>query len=53
MKPREVWVEMWEAPRAMPSAAAWMMRPRVVEKEFWFCGEVVWEGEVVERSERE
>lgn len=38
-----------DAPRAMPSAAAWMHRPRVVERERDGGGG----GELVDRSERE
>ena len=53
MKEREGVVEE-EAPRAMPSAAAWMQRPRVVERVRGGveAGEVVMVG-AEERSERE
>ena len=38
MNDNEGWVD--EAPRAMPSAAAWMTRPRVVESvRWWVCEE--------------
>ena len=40
-----------DAPRAIPSAAAWMQRPRVVERER--CGEEGVGGGDVERSDRE
>lgn len=50
MREREVVaVEDDEAPRAMPSAAAWMQRPRVVERARDGGGG----GGVEERSERE
>ncbi len=45
-------VEVEDAPNAMPSAAAWMQRPRVVENER--CGGVVeGGGGLEESSERE
>lgn len=48
--------EEWDAPNAIPSAAAWITSPSVVEKERWECDCcAVCEGreEVDERSERE
>lgn len=54
MKPRPVLEpDEWDAPRAIPSAAAWMTRPRVVEKDRrWRVWLWEWVGDE-ERSERE
>lgn len=54
IKDRDLVVEEEDdAPRAIPSAAAWMQRPRVVENERGGGGALPVGDEAVERSERE